>query len=152
MDGCQALDCEALSVVASCSQSIAFAMSTMAKSSPSSSHDSPPLLSEQYPVHSSWELTLSPTGIVKGRVYTTDQSSGCIVLLTGENNTMHLIQAQHVVQAKQQRGTPVVDMPPLPTKTSRKALEDRERKAIKLAEESLRHVNEQVNIRGRDGY
>jgi hypothetical protein len=135
--------------------------------------DSQPL-SEQYPVHSSWELTLTPTGIVRGRVYTTDQASGSIVLLADphqshigphnkqqqQTNTqqqqsappmIHIIQAKHVVQAKPLRGSSAIaignvpDLPPIPTKVSRKALEEREKKAIRLAEESFRNVNDKVS-------
>ncbi|GKY93931.1 hypothetical protein MPSEU_000360000 [Mayamaea pseudoterrestris] len=125
------------------------------------------LLSEQYPVYSSWELTLAPTGIVRGRVYTTDNASGCIVLLVDSQSTshsskqsqkkqasaptIHIIQAKHVVQAKPQRASAnVSDMPMQPpTKINRKVLEDKERKAIKLAEESMRQINDKATPAGQ---
>jgi hypothetical protein len=114
-------------------------------------------LADQFPVHSAWELTLSPTGIVKGRVYTTDQESHCIVLVessSSNSNKMHMIHAKQVVQAKKQpqphssssssSKSNVAELPALPTRVSKKALEEREKKAMRLAEESLRHINDKV--------
>jgi hypothetical protein len=113
-------------------------------------------LEVRFPVHSSWKLTLSSEETVQGRIYCTDEASQSVVLQTALTHTtlaseIRIIQASGIVKSIPVK-TPAADgeedsalSVPLP-KIQKKVLEDRERRAVKLAEESLRHINEKVCI------
>lgn len=114
------------------------------------------LLVVQYPVNSVWEFTLQPNqDTILGRVYCTDETSQIIVLQKALVHTtlaceIHMVNVASIVQAKSlpdseetQQVAPLSQ--PLP-KTQKKALEERERKAIRLAEDSFKHINQKVRI------
>lgn len=105
------------------------------------------------------ELTLQTGESVSGRVYCTDEMTGSIVLqkalvhttLASEIRIVAAAQVTKSVALDEEGGddaaaaaaalTPLTQ--PLP-KIQKKALEERERRAIRLAEESLRHINQKV--------
>lgn len=115
------------------------------------------LLADQYPVNTLWELTLPNEEVVSGRVYCTDEVSQTIVLQKSLVHTtlaseIRIVQASSIVSAKPQPETTSSEgdtgIPlsrPLP-KIQKKTLEDRERKALRLAEESFRHINQKVGF------
>lgn len=121
-------------------------------------------LAATYPVNTLMELKLSPHGAtVRGLIYCTDEISNSIVVKkslvhTTLSSEITVINADSVVEKK------VITDPsdedarelagvrdaselkvPLPN-VSRKALEERERRAIRLAEESFSHVNQRVSF------
>lgn len=117
-------------------------------------------LEVRFPVHTSWELTLQNEETVEGRVYCTDEASQTVVLQSDLTHTtlaseMRIIHASSVVRAVQKEegesnGTTTTTTPlsaQLP-KVQKKALEEREKRAIRMAEESLRHINQKVCICG----
>jgi hypothetical protein len=116
-------------------------------------------LSEVYPVSTLWKMILENEDVVKGRVYCTDEFSQSIVL---QNALVHTTLASevHIVNAAAVRSAQRIDEPdgtsgennggaavplskPLP-RIHKKVLEDRERKALRQAEESFRHINQKV--------
>jgi hypothetical protein len=118
-------------------------------------------LSDSYPANSILELTLSPNGeIVKGLVYCTDEVSNSIVLKKSLNHTVlaseirvinaSCIKTKKIIAAqapttKEDSGageTLEVAMP-LPNVT-KKSIDEREKRAIMLAQESLKHINQKV--------
>lgn len=113
------------------------------------------LLAERFPVNSLQELTLQTGEAVSGRVYCTDEMTGSIVLQKALAHTtlaseIRIVAAASVAKsiALEETGddgaaaaTPLTQ--PLP-KIQKKALEERERRAIRMAEESLRHINQKV--------
>jgi len=123
-------------------------------------------LYQAYPVNSIVELTLAPNReVVSGLVYCTDEISNTVVLkksqvhttLTSEIRIVHVasILEKKIVmdQAPASNAstgdsteTAVELAMPLPN-VSKKVVEDRERRALKLAEESLRHINQKVRAR-----
>ena len=110
-------------------------------------------LDTRFPVNSCWELTLENQETVSGCVYCTDEGSQTVVLQkplvhTTLASEVRLVNALSIVRAvSKQDDAAAAAMPPLSTplaKVQKKALEERERKAIKLAEESFRHINQKV--------
>ena len=115
----------------------------------------------QYPVNSVLELTLAPNAeVVRGLVYCTDDVSNSVVLKKSLTHTtlaseIRIINAtsitnKKVIQAEApttaEEGEAAEELAlPLPN-VSKKALEEREKRAIRLAEESFRHINEKVSL------
>lgn len=113
----------------------------------------------QYKVNSIVELTLAPNSeVVRGLVYCTDDVSNSIVLKKSLVHTtlaseIRIINAASVTAKKvimeeapatAEEGETAEELAlPLPN-VSKKALEEREKRAIRLAEESFRHINEKV--------
>jgi len=118
-------------------------------------HQSQPLYL-QYPANSSWEMSLSTGEIVTGTVYCTDEVSNTVFL---QKNLTHTtlateLRVVHVSQITGSKSMPAVEggdndgsstSVPLP-KVQKKALEEREKRAIRMAEESFRHINEKVRL------
>lgn len=113
----------------------------------------------RYPVNSVLELTLSPNSeVVRGLVYCTDDISNSVVLKkslvhTTLSSEVRIINADSVTSkkvihavapTKADDGEAAEELAlPLPN-VSKKALEEREKRAIRLAEESFLHINQKV--------
>lgn len=114
----------------------------------------------RYPVNSILELTLSPNSeVVRGLVYCTDDISNSVVLKSSLTHTtlaseVRIINADSVTSKKvihavapsnaEEGGGATEELAlPLPN-VSKKALEEREKRAIRLAEESFLHINQKV--------
>jgi hypothetical protein len=123
----------------------------------------------EYPVNSTWEMTLSTGETVSGTVYCTDEVSETVFL---QKNLTHTTLATelfvvHVSQIKSATKKATVDETTNSTttdggsstttpkessalllgclpKVQKKVLEEREKRAIRLAEESFRHINDKV--------
>jgi len=113
-----------------------------------------PALWQTYPVNSLLELTLKGNEKVKGVVYCTDEVSQTVVLKKSLTHTT-LTSEIFVVQANAVMKKEVVlenadekDSVPLGIVT-KKALEQQERRAVKLAEEALQHINQQASPAGQ---
>lgn len=124
-------------------------------------------LSETYPVNSILELTLSPGDEkVQGLVYCTDQISNSIVLKKSLNYTT-LASEIRVVNASCVKSKKVIaaEAPqnrngdsneeevqeiamPLPNVT-KKSIDEREKRAVMLAEESFKHINQKASPAGQ---
>jgi hypothetical protein len=115
------------------------------------------MLAQRFPVNSIQEITLTSGESVSGRVYCTDEMSGSIVLQKALVHTtlaseIRIISVDYItksVELKEEDYAGHVKPIPLNNalpKIQKKALEDRERRAIRLAEESLRHINDKVRI------
>ena len=105
-------------------------------------------LEVRFPVHTVWELTLSNDETVEGSIYCTDEASQTIVLQKALTHTtlaseVRMIQASCVTKAVQKNNGEDSEMGPLP-KIQSKVLEEREKRALRLAEDSLRHINQKV--------
>lgn len=110
-------------------------------------------LHRRFPVNTSWEITLTSQETVKGLVYCTDDASQTVVL---QSALVHTTLASEIRMINAQSISKAVPLPspdegaiPLSAqlpKVQRRALEEREKKAIRLAEESLRHINQKVRM------
>lgn len=107
-------------------------------------------LAEKYPVASSWEFQLVSDEVVSGRIYCTDEATQTIVLQTDLTYTtlaseLRLINSSAVSRSTSRPGDTASTLGafPLP-KVQKKTLEEREKKAIRMAEASLRNINQKV--------
>lgn len=128
----------------------------------------PALLSVRYPVNSTWEFTLQipeHEEIVSGDVYCTDEISQTIVLQkplvhTTTSFEIRMVQVPSIKKEKLIRSSAennnannsdVNDLTvsglstPLPV-IQKKVLDEREKRAIRLAEESFKHINQNVSF------
>lgn len=115
----------------------------------------PGMLAQRFPVNSLQEITLNNGETISGRVYCTDELSGSIILQKALVHTtlaseIRIVSAGSVDKAfaltDESESSAVVPTPlsqPLP-KIQKKVLEERERRAIRLAEERLIHINQKV--------
>eukprot|EP00934_Nitzschia_sp_Nitz4_P005405 Nitzschia sp. Nitz4//scaffold2_size372955//91116//91931//NITZ4_000386-RA/size372955-augustus-gene-0.409-mRNA-1//-1//CDS//3329546665//5395//frame0 len=107
-------------------------------------------LHSQYPITSSWEFTLQTGDVVKGQVYCTDPVSNVVVLQDPSLKTITMVSLGSVKSKKkvQDATTPAerlaVDLMP-----NRKALEEREKRALKMAQESLKRLNPKASPKGQ---
>jgi len=131
-------------------------------------------LSTLYPTNTVMELTLTDSTTIKGLIYCTDEISQSIVIQRSLVHTTlsSEIMVVHVASIKTSKK---IDLPSSnegeesnprssednikkygvanieeiknqkPMNVSRRALEERERRALRLAEESFSHVNQKVN-------
>lgn len=130
-------------------------------------------LAAAYPVNTIMELKLAPGGdTVRGLVYCTDEISNSIVLKKSLVHTtlsaeITVINAASVMERKsidvntlgdsseeeelrQLAGVGSLDELKLPLpNVSKKALEEKERRAIRLAEESFSHINQRASPEGQ---
>ncbi|KAL7524500.1 hypothetical protein ACHAXR_000601, partial [Thalassiosira sp. AJA248-18] len=135
-------------------------------------------LATTYPVNTLMELKLSPNGeTIRGLIYCTDEISNSIVLKkslvhTTLSSEITVVNAASVLEkktmdisiiggseedgdeaaaaARELAGVSDLDELKLPLpNVSRKALEERERRAMRLAEESFSHVNQKASPEGQ---
>lgn len=108
-----------------------------------SSSSSSTSLYSKFPISSAWELILQDGEAVKGQVYCADPVAGIVVLQDASD--IRLVSVSSIREAKR---TQEATKTPEPTATeithTKKALEEREKRAIKLAQESIRHLNPKV--------
>jgi len=116
-------------------------------------------LAERYPVNTLWEMTLENQETVSGRVYCTDDFSQSVVLqkplvhttLAADVRIVHassIVKAERLEENEPQQSSSDAGIPlsrPLP-RIHKKTLEDREKKAIRQAEESFKHINQKVRV------
>ena len=124
------------------------------------------LLCDQYPINSTMELLLEPNDEkIQGLVYCTDELSKSIVIKQSLNYTtlasdIRIINASCVKEKKIISESPKTksnngiastadtNIELLPN-VNKKALLEKEKRAIKLAEESLRHINSKASPAGQ---
>lgn len=113
-----------------------------------------PKLADQYPVNTLWTLTLADDTKINGRVYCTDENSQSVVIERPLTHTtlaseVKIINAAAIVNAEpQEEAENTTTSKPLP-KIQKKQLEERERKALRQAEESFRHINQKASAHGQ---
>lgn len=118
-------------------------------------------LSQRYPVNSLQEIVLETGEKISGRVFCTDEMTGSMVLQTALVHTtlateLRILSLDCVTSSVEIQESPLssgVATAPLAqplSKIQAKTLEDRERRAIRLAEENLRHINQKVSPNVRE--
>jgi hypothetical protein len=120
-------------------------------------------LSDAYPANSILELTLSPNNeVVQGLVYCTDEISNSIVLKKSLNYTTlaseirvinaSCVKAKKIIAAQAPKSridgvTEVQEVAIALPNVTKKSIEEREKRAIMLAQESLKHINQKVSTK-----
>lgn len=119
----------------------------ISNSSPSSS--ALPLYS-QYPISSSWELTLTNNETVKGEVYCTDPVAE-VVVLHNELKEVNIVSVRQIRESKQIKDADediaASVSASFNTAIAKKSLDEREKRSLKLAQESWKSVNPKVRTR-----
>mgnify|MGYP005841704095 CR=1 FL=1 len=116
------------------------------------------LLSVRYPVNSTWEFTLPNDEVMQGTVYCTDEISQTVVLQKSLVHTtlafeVRMVQAASIKKEKlvsssteNSANSDSTMSTPLPV-VQKKVLEEREKRALKLAEEGFKHINQNVRTK-----
>lgn len=122
----------------------------------------------RFPHNSQFELTITPNDEkIIGTIYCTDEISQTVVITKPLHHTtlsveLRVIQVSCITNEKiietnnKAKGTEngnndsdnAIQFKPLPT-LQKKVLEDRERKAVRMAEESFRHINQNASEKGQ---
>lgn len=117
----------------------------------SASNGAAAALSVRFPVDSTVELTLSDGTTATGVVYCTDETSQTVVLMNSLSHTtlaseIRVVHVSSIQSSKPGKKAAGASLPtkPLP-KVQKKALEERERRALRKAEESFQHINQKVS-------
>mmetsp|Transcript_49869 Transcript_49869/g.55680 ORF Transcript_49869/g.55680 Transcript_49869/m.55680 type:complete len:207 (+) Transcript_49869:106-726(+) len=125
-------------------------------SSTSSSSLSQPL-HLKYPISSQWEFKLNTGELVKGEVYCTDPVADLVILQDSQNNDIRMISITSIKGATPDKDVAAsaavtalaCDMKKIDTVHIMKVLEEREKRAIRLAQESLKHLNPKAPPKGQ---
>ena len=143
----------------STSASTSAALSTTSTSTTSASPQQP--LYIKYPISSQWEFKLNNGETVQGEIYCTDQVADLIILQDSTNNDIRMISVTSIITGETQQITEnnngsdieeddaIEKAATATTKKvdivhSKKVLDEREKRAIRLAQESLKHLNPKV--------
>mmetsp|Transcript_12836 Transcript_12836/g.30482 ORF Transcript_12836/g.30482 Transcript_12836/m.30482 type:complete len:178 (+) Transcript_12836:73-606(+) len=100
-----------------------------------------------YPMTSKWEFTLQSGDKVSGEVYCTDPVAGLVVLV--ERGDIKMITAETIQESKLLHKATTESLKSGNMMHSKKVLDEREKRGIRLAQESLRHLNPKASPRGQ---
>jgi hypothetical protein len=106
----------------------------------------------KYPISSQWEFTLTNGETIKGEVYCTDPLADIVVLQDQLNNDIRIVAVSSISQSKQIKEASADALQQAASSANnsvvhtKKALEEREKRAIRLAQESLKHLNPKVGF------
>ena len=113
----------------------------------SKSSTQPPLHS-RYPIKSTWELTLHNSETISGEVYCTDPSAD-LVVLQDQLGGIRMVSISSITESKQVKEAPNDPISSTNVTHVKKMLEEREKRAIKLAQENLRNINPKASPKGQ---
>jgi hypothetical protein len=103
----------------------------------------------QYPLSSTWEIVLTNDETITGEVYCTDPIADVVVLQDPQaSDTIRMIAVASIRDSKQIKEAKDDAAAAATTNGngySKKAMEEREKRAIRLAQESFRHLNVKVS-------
>jgi len=125
----------------------------MTETSSSSQQQQPLYL--KYPISSQWEFTLKSGETVKGEVYCTDPVADLVVLQDSMNDIRMISvscingESRDDDDAATKSGESTIEKKFEATVHSKKLLEEREKRAIRLAQESLKHINPKAHPKGQ---
>ena len=103
----------------------------------------------KYPISSQWEFTLKSGESVKGEVYCTDPVADLVILQDSRNNDIRMISVSSIddesrEEANDNDESSTIEQKKMDTVHAKKALDEREKRAIRMAQESLKHLNPKV--------
>ena len=107
-------------------------------------------LYEKYSISSQWEFTLKNGQTVKGEVYCTDPVADLVVLQDTDNGIrMVSVSSIDAESREEANGESTIEQQKVEIVHAKKALEEREKRAIRMAQDSLKHLN--TKVRRSDG-
>jgi hypothetical protein len=100
----------------------------------------------KYPISSQWEFTLKDGQSVKGEVYCTDAVADLVILQDSQNNDIRMISVSSIDAASRDEANEdtTIEHKKVEAVHAKKAMEEREKRAIRMAQESLKHLNPKV--------
>mmetsp|Transcript_25860 Transcript_25860/g.56697 ORF Transcript_25860/g.56697 Transcript_25860/m.56697 type:complete len:178 (-) Transcript_25860:170-703(-) len=105
----------------------------------------------KYPISSQWEFTLKSGESVKGEIYCIDPGSDLVVIQDSQNDirmiSVSSIDAASMEEVNDPKST--IEDNNFDTVHAKKALEEREKRAIRLAQENFKHLNPQAPPKGQ---
>jgi hypothetical protein len=120
--------------------------SSSSSTSGNTSSNQAPLYSK-YPISSEWELTLKNGDVVKGEIYCTDPVAD-VVVLHDILKDVRMVAVSSIAASKQLSEASAEAQQKLSSNDnmvhSKRALEEREKRAIRIAQESFKHLNPKV--------
>jgi len=104
----------------------------------------------KYPILSQWEFKLKNGHIVKGEVYCTDPVSDLVVLQDSEKS-IRMVSVSMIDTASRDEANEdtTIEQRTVEVVHAKKALEEREKRAIRMAQESLKHLNPKAEPKGQ---
>ena len=104
----------------------------------------------KYRIKSLWEFKLQNADSVRGTIYCVDPVSETIVVVEESSNSIHLLSLSSVRESTEIEKAPNDEEPSKKEiEHSKKVLVEREKRALKLARESLKHLNPKATPRGQ---
>ena len=104
-------------------------------------------LHAKYPISSQWEFKLKNGDVVKGEIYCTDPVAEVVVLQDALKD-IRMLSVASISESKQVSEASADAQEKLATGNNvvhaKKALEEREKRAIRIAQDSLKHLNPKV--------
>ena len=113
-------------------------------------------LYSKYPISSHWEFTLTNGETVKGEVYCTDPFAD-LVVLQDQLNDIRMVAVSGISESRLVKEASPEALQLAASSSSnnivhaKKALEEREKRAIRLAQEGLKHLNPKVSCTAAKG-
>mmetsp|Transcript_19629 Transcript_19629/g.31622 ORF Transcript_19629/g.31622 Transcript_19629/m.31622 type:complete len:204 (+) Transcript_19629:241-852(+) len=117
-------------------------------------NNTPLPLYSKYPISSQWEFTLKNGETVKGEIYCTDPVAD-LVVLQDPLNDIRMISVSSIQESRQVNEASAGAKQKLTSSSSnnvvhaKKALEEREKRAIRLAQDSFKHLNPKATPKGQ---
>lgn len=107
-------------------------------------------LCAKYPISSKWELKLKNGQSVKGEVYCADPVSDLVVLQDSDNG-IRMVSVSMIDTASRDETNEdtTIEQKKVEVVHLKKAVEERERRAIRMAQESLKHLNPKAEPKGQ---
>lgn len=107
-------------------------------------------LYEKYSISSQWEFTLKNGQTVKGEVYCTDPVADLVVLQDADNGIrMVSVSSIDAESRDEANGESTIEQQKVEIVHAKKALEEREKRAIRMAQDSLKHLNTKAAPKGQ---
>eukprot|EP00525_Craspedostauros_australis_P012318 CAMPEP_0198110128 /NCGR_PEP_ID=MMETSP1442-20131203/2165_1 /TAXON_ID= /ORGANISM="Craspedostauros australis, Strain CCMP3328" /LENGTH=176 /DNA_ID=CAMNT_0043766071 /DNA_START=208 /DNA_END=734 /DNA_ORIENTATION=- len=109
-------------------------------------------LDVQYPVCSTWDIVLRNDDKVRGEIYTVDPVSG-FIFVKDKLKELRMINVRFIKSSKKVKDASAEDTKALSasmkTVFTKRALEEREKRALRLAEETFRNTNTKASPHGQ---
>jgi hypothetical protein len=104
----------------------------------------------KYPISSQWEFTLKDGQSVKGEVYCTDPVADLVILQDSQND-IRMISVSNIDAASRDEASEdtTIEQKKVEAVHAKKAMEEREKRAIRMAQESLKHLNPKADPKGQ---
>lgn len=107
-------------------------------------------LYEKYPISSLWEFTLKDGQSVKGEVYCTDPVANLVIVQDSQNDIRMISVASIDAETRDEDSEDTtIELKKVEAVHFKKALEEREKRAIRMAQEKIKQLNPKAAPKGQ---